>query len=133
VATVNLKPNERLKLFILNLGHIYIAEVWARRGRAPALTLREAIEDRAFHLELDALFDEEALPVFAGIGMGKEAEAYRATVIERSSNPFLDRRLSEIFINHEAKKRRRFGGLIELAEASGVGVKQPRLKAALAD
>jgi tagaturonate reductase len=129
--TVNLKPYERPKLFIPNLCHTYLAEIW--RGRAPALTVREAVADRAFRLELDALFDEEALPVFAGTGMGKEAEACRATVIERSSNPFLDRRLSEIFINHEAKKRRRFGGPIELAEANGVGVKQPRLKAALAD
>jgi hypothetical protein len=40
--------------------------------------------------------------------------------------------VAEIFINHEAKKRRRFGGLIELAEASQCHVSQPRLRAALA-
>ena len=55
------------------------------------------------------------------------------TVIERFSNPFLDHRLSEIFTNHEAKKQRRFGGLIELAETSRVRINLPRLKAALAD
>ena len=55
--------------------------------------------------------------------MGDEARAYLETVIERFSNPFLNHRLSEIFINHEAKKRRRFGGLIDLAKANGVRVK----------
>ena len=53
-------------------------------------------------------------------------------MIERFSNPFLDHRLSEITINHEAKKGRRFGGLIELAEANGVSIKLSRLRAALA-
>ena len=81
---------------------------------------------------LDALYDEEVLPVFAAIGMGDEAQAYLKTVVERFSNPFLDHRLSEIFTNHDAKKRRRFGGLIELAEANGVRLSQPRLKTALA-
>jgi tagaturonate reductase len=71
--------------------------------------------------------------VFAAIGMGNEAQAYLKTVIERFSNPFLDHRLAEIFTNHEAKKQRRFGGLIELAGTNNVRVKLPRLKAALAD
>jgi tagaturonate reductase len=128
----NLKPYERLKLFILNLGHTYLAEIWARGGSAPTLNVREAMADKATHAELDKLLDEEVLPVFAGVGMKKEADAYRATVVERFSNPFLDHRLAEIFINHEAKKRRRFGGLIELAEANDVRVRQPRLRAALA-
>jgi len=132
VVTPNLKPYERLKLFILNLGHTYLAEIWARGGGAPALTVREAMADEALRAELDDLYDEEVLPVFAGVGMGGEAAAYRATVIERFSNPFLDHRLAEIFINHDAKKERRFGGLIELARENGVSVRQPRLKAALA-
>jgi tagaturonate reductase len=72
------------------------------------------------------------LPVFAAIGMEEEARAYRDTVIDRFRNPFLDHRLAEIFINHDAKKQRRFGGLIELAEASDCHVSQPRLRAALA-
>ena len=131
-VTGDLKPYERLKLFILNLGHTYLAEIWARSGGAPTLTVREAMADKAIRAELDRLFDEEVLPVFTGIGMKAEAEAYRATVVERFSNPFLDHRLAEIFINHEAKKQRRFGGLIGLAEGNNVDVEQPRLKAALA-
>jgi tagaturonate reductase len=130
--TGDLKPYERLKLFILNLGHTYLAEIWARAGGAPTLTVREAMADKPSRAELDQLFDEEVLPVFAGIGMKEQAEAYRATVVERFSNPFLDHRLAEILINHEAKKQRRFGGLIDLAKAHNLRVKQPRLRAALA-
>jgi tagaturonate reductase len=83
--------------------------------------------------KLDALYAEEVTPVFAAIGMGDEAETYLKTVIERFSNPFLNHRLSEIFTNHEAKRHRRFGGLIDLAKANGVSVKLPCLEAALAD
>ena len=132
VVAADLKPYERLKLFILNLGHTYLAEIWKQEGGAPALTVREAMADATMRARLDALYDEEVLPVFAAIGMGDEASAYLKTVIERFSNPFLDHRLAEIFTNHEAKKQRRFGGLIELAEANGARVRQPRLKAALA-
>jgi tagaturonate reductase len=133
VVAADLKPYERLKLFILNLGHTYLAELWAKEGGAPGLTVREAVADKTMRTKLDALYAEEVMPVFAAIGMGDEAETYLKTVIERFSNPFLDHRLSEILTNHEAKKRRRFGGLIELADKNGVGVKLPRLKAALAD
>ena len=132
VVAADLKPYEGLKLFILNLGHTYLAEIWAGENGAPGLTVREAMADERMRARLDALYDEEVLPVFAGIGMGDEAKAYLKTVIERFSNPFLEHRLAEIFTNHEAKKQRRFGGLIELAEANGVRVRQPRLKAALA-
>jgi tagaturonate reductase len=133
VVAADLKPYERLKLFILNLGHTYLAELWAHDKGAPGLTVREAVANKATRTKLDALYEEEVLPVFAAIGMGAEAISYLNTVIERFSNPFLDHRLSEILTNHEAKKRRRFGGLIELAETSGARVKLPRLKAALAD
>jgi tagaturonate reductase len=131
-VAADLKPYERLKLFILNLGHTYLAEIWARGGGAPTLTVREAMTDKGIRAELDDLYDKEVLPVFAGIGMQEEAEAYRATVVERFCNPFLDHRLAEIFINHDAKKQRRFGGLIELARAHDVRITQPRLSAALA-
>jgi tagaturonate reductase len=133
VVAADLKPYERLKLFILNLGHTYLAEIWSEEGGAPGLTVREAMDDTTMLAKLDALYEDEVLPVFAAIGMGDEAQAYLKTVIERLSNPFLDHRLSEILINHEAKKQRRFGGLIELANANSARVNLPRLKTALAD
>src|SRR5271163_1515502 len=54
-VTADLKPYERLKLFILNLGHSYLAEIWARGGGAPALTVREAVADTTMRTKLDAL------------------------------------------------------------------------------
>ena len=133
VVAADLKPYERLKLFILNLGHTYLAEIWAREGGAPGLTVREAMAEPRMRAKLDALYAEEVLPVFAAIGMGDEAAAYLTTVIERFSNPFLNHRLSEIFTNHKAKKQRRFGGLIDLARESGAPIDLPRLQAALGD
>ena len=132
VVTSDLKRYERLKLFILNLGHTYLAELWRRLNRAPAMTMREAMADPAMRGELDDLYEKEVLPVFASIGMEEEARAYRDAVIDRFRNPFLDHRLAEIFTNHEAKKRRRFGGLIGLSEAGRCRLSQPRLRAALA-
>jgi tagaturonate reductase len=131
-VTADLKPYERLKLFILNLGHTFLAEIWARDGGAQTLTVREAMAAKTTRAELDDLFNEEVLPVFAAIGMREEANPYRDTVIERFSNPFLDHRLADVYDNHEAKKRRRFGGLIELAKANNIRVIQSRLGAAFA-
>ena len=132
VVTDDLKRYERLKLFILNLGHTYLVELWRRRGGAKDETVRQCLADPATLAELNDLYDCEVLPAFDGLGIGEAARAYRATVIERFRNPYLDHRLADIFSNHDAKKQRRFGGLIALAEQSGITVAQPRLKAALA-
>ena len=132
VVTSDLKRYERLKLFILNLGHTYLAELWRRLNRAPTMTVREAMADPSMRGELDDLYEKEVLPLFAAIGMDEEARAYRDAVIDRFRNPFLDHRLAEIFTNQEAKKKRRFGSLIELSEASHCRLSQPRLRAALA-
>jgi tagaturonate reductase len=130
--TNDLKHYERLKLFILNLGHTWLTELWHRRHGPPTLTVREAMTDAAMRNELGEVYEREVLPVFATLGMAAEARAYRDATIDRFSNPFLDHRLSDIYVNHESKKQRRFGGLVALAEASGVPARQPRLRAALA-
>jgi len=131
VVTADLRPYMRLKLFILNLGHTYLAELCRLRAMPTSLTVREAMADPALRYELDSLYDEDVLPVFAAIGMGREAEAYRRTVVERFSNPFLEHRFADILVNHEAKKKIRFGGLIELAHSIGARLDQPRLRLAL--
>ncbi len=132
VLTDDLKPYERLKLFILNLGHTYLAEGWAARGGARSETVRSLLADPAILADLNDLYDREVLPVFDAIGMGGQARAYRSSVIERFRNPFLDHYLADIFTNHAAKKQRRFGGLIALGAQAGVAIAQPRLRAALA-
>jgi tagaturonate reductase len=132
VLTDDLARYERLKLFILNLGHTWLAEGWAARGRDASLTVLALLAQSVIKNDLNDLYDREVLPVFAGIGLGEEAQAYRSAVIERFMNPFLNHFLADIFTNHEAKKRRRFGGLIDLKIASGIDLPQPRLEAALA-
>ena len=131
VVTNDLRPYLRLKLFILNLGHTYLAELCSTKGMADSMVVREAMADPILRPALDSLYDEEILPVFSAIGLGAEAPAYRDAVVERFSNPFLDHRLGEILINHEAKKRIRFGGMIDLARWAGLRLDQPRLRRAL--
>ncbi|HEY1944580.1 MAG TPA: mannitol dehydrogenase family protein [Roseiarcus sp.] len=131
--TDDLRRYERLKLFILNLGHTYLAERWAARGGEQSETVRAVLADAATLADLNDLYDCEVLPVFAAIGLGEDARAYRQSVIERFRNPFLDHYLRDIFTNHAAKKQRRFAGLIALGEQAGVTLAQPRLRAALGD
>jgi tagaturonate reductase len=130
--TDDLARYERLKLFILNLGHSWLAEGWAARGADKAATVRQLLAQGAIRDDLDDLYDREVLPVFAAIGLSEEAQSYRGAVIERFMNPFLDHFLVDIFTNHAAKKRRRFGGLIDLKLRCGLDLPQPRLEAALA-
>jgi tagaturonate reductase len=132
VLTDDLQRYERLKLFILNLGHTWLAQGWAERGAERGAIVRALLAEPVIRNDLDDLYDSEVLPVFAGIGLGEEAQAYRSAVIERFMNPFLNHYLADIHTNHDAKKRRRFGGLIELRKARGLDTPQPRLEAALA-
>jgi tagaturonate reductase len=124
----DLKVTERLKLFILNLGHTCLAERWLADRRGPDETVREILADPGLQRYLDAIYDEEVLPVFAAAGIA-EAPAYRATVIERFRNPFLDHRLADIATNHAVKKERRIGGLRGLAAEVAPGMRLPRLAA----
>lgn len=124
----DLKATERLKLFILNLGHTCLAERWLLDRRGPDETVREILADTGLRQYLDTIYDEEVLPVFAAAGIA-EAPAYRATVIERFRNPFLDHRLADIATNHAVKKERRIGGLRQLAAEAAPGMRLPRLAA----
>jgi tagaturonate reductase len=132
LLTDDLARYERLKLFILNLGHSWLAQGWAARGADKNATVRALLANGVIKNDLNDLYDREVLPVFAAIGLGEEAQIYRGSVIERFMNPFLNHYLADIFTNHEAKKRRRFGGLIELKNSRGIDLPQPRLEAALA-
>ena len=82
MVTNDLKRYERLKLFILNLGHTWLAEIWRRRNGAPAMTVREAMADEAMVSELGDLYEKEVLPVFAGDRNGEGG----ATPIETRSS-----------------------------------------------
>ena len=124
----DLKITERLKLLILNLGHTCLAERWLKEARRRDETVREMLDMADMRGFLDALYDEEVLPVFAAAGIG-EAPAYRLSVLERFRNPFLRHRLADIATNHAVKKQRRIGGLRALAAEVAPDMRLPRLTA----
>ena len=112
VVTAELARYERLKLYILNLGHTWLAERWLLDRRPQEETVREALADPDLAASLDRIYDEEVLPVFAALGMADAASAYRRTTLEQFRNPFLRHRLRDIAANHAAKKQRRFAALL---------------------
>ncbi|KQV61483.1 D-mannonate oxidoreductase [Duganella sp. Root336D2] len=132
VVTGCLAPYERRKLLMLNLGHSFLAEHWLLGARPAGETVREAMADPALRTMLEALWEEEVLPLFAALGEGGASRAYLAQVRDRFCNPFLDHRLADIAQNHEEKKRRRLLPALELAAGLGLQLPQPRLRAAMA-
>jgi tagaturonate reductase len=131
VLTDDLQRYERLKLFLLNGGHTYLAERWSALQRPKAQTVREAMADKQQRTELEAFWVEEVLPVFELLGQGPSAQAYLASVRERFENPFLEHRIADIFQNHAQKKQRRFAPVLALAEQHAATLPMLRLRAAL--
>lgn len=132
VLTDDLDHYEKLKLFLLNLGHSYLAERWTQDARGKDETVRQAMADDALVADLETLWRGEVLPVFAAEGMGDEAQAYIGQLRERLRNPFLAHRLADIAGNHDEKKCRRFAPVIAAAERLGLSLPQTKLRAALA-
>lgn len=131
VVTDNLALYEHLKLYLLNLGHTFIAEQWLNGNRPKDEIVLEAMHDETIRNELEALWREEVLPVFAAAGLGGQAESYVTTVRERFLNPFLKHRIADIASNHAEKKQRRFVPIIARAKELGLDLEQRRLKAAV--
>jgi tagaturonate reductase len=128
-VTDDLASHERLKLFVLNLGHTCLADQWLRLGSpVPGLTVLAAMEDTAMRGELEQTWAEEVMPVFDALGMGERARRYVGTVRERFGNPFLKHALADIAANHAEKKKRRIGVLLELADSLGLPPTQARLR-----
>ena len=134
LLTDDLDFYERLKLFLLNAGHTWLAERWLSQGLRADLTVREAMADAALRAGLEALWADEILPVFDTLGAAAraQAQAYLVDVRERFSNPFLDHRIADIAQNHAQKKQRRLGPIVALAADRAPRLAQPGLKAALA-
>ena len=132
MLTDDLEHYERLKLFLLNAGHSYLAERWLRGGRAANETVLQAMNDADMRAGLEALWQEEVLPLFEALGKGADARAYLVELRERLLNPYLAHRLADIAQNHAQKKQRRFAPVVALAGELGLDLPQPRLRAALA-
>ena len=131
VVTDRLEPYERRKLFLLNLGHSFLAECWLREERPEGETVLQALSDPRLGAELDALWEEEVLPVFRALGEEEASRAYLDQVRERFGNPYLAHRLADIAKNHEEKKLRRFQPVLALARELGLNIPQARLRNAL--
>ncbi|HLO96349.1 MAG TPA: mannitol dehydrogenase family protein [Burkholderiaceae bacterium] len=132
VLTDDLAHYERLKLFLLNLGHTLLAEWWQRQGLHGDMTVLQAMRFAPLREPLEMAWQKEVLPVFDAQGQGDEARTYLAGLRERLLNPFLVHRLADIAQNHAQKKQRRLQPVVNLAGQLTPGLHQPLLQAALA-
>jgi len=132
VLTDDLARHERLKLFLLNAAHTWLAERWINDKRPADETVRAAMADTALRAELEALWLDEIVPVFDALDEGDAARAYLVDLRERLENPFLDHRIADIAQNHAQKKQRRLAPIVTMAAEHAPTLKQPRLLAALA-
>ena len=130
VVTDKLEQYEQFKLFMLNLGHSWLAERWLLDQRPADETVYQAMNDAALRRSLESVWEEEVLPVFAARGELAQARDYLASVRDRFLNPFLEHRIADIAQNHEEKKRRRFLPVLEMGRGLA-GLQQSRLKQAL--
>lgn len=133
VLTDELDHHERLKLFLLNAGHTFLAERWREDAHPADMTVAQAMEDARLRPELEALWHDEIVPVFAALDKRDAAEAYLVLLRERLLNPYLAHRLADIAQNHAQKKQRRLAPIVALAHQLGLHLTQPRLNAALAN
>lgn len=127
-VVAELGPIERRKLHILNLGHSWMVAEWPRRR--DLAFVREVMADPGWRADLERLYADEVLPVFAAAG-DAAAPGYVAETLDRFANPFLDHRLADIGQNHAEKLDRRIGAFLAWAGDLGLGGRQPRLAATL--
>jgi tagaturonate reductase len=130
-VVADLGQAERLKLFVLNLGHTWMVSRWLASGCTGPSFVRQVMEDTARRAELETLYTEEVLPAFGAAGVAAAPE-YVAETLDRFANPFLDHALADIAVNHEEKLIRRVGAFLTWAGAQGDIHPKPRLEAALA-
>jgi tagaturonate reductase len=100
VRAQDIQPYFLRKVRILNAAHTAMVSRARPRGIA---TVREAVEDPEISKWLDRLLFEEIVPLLEG-RVEAPAEFARQT-LERFRNPFLDHKISDIAIYHDAKVR----------------------------
>lgn len=132
VVTDDLCSHERLKLFFLNLGHSWLAEQWINGGGSSSTTVLDAMNDPRMRTGIEAVWNEEVLPVFVAMNLGDKARHYIDSVRERFINPYLEHRIADIAQNHLEKIKRRMLPLVELADSLSVQADQSRLRGTLA-
>ena len=129
VLTDDLARYERLKLYILNLGHSWLAQRWIDSGRPEGRFVRDAVADAATRSALMRVYAEEVVPGFAAHGMADSARIYVAETMARFANPFLDHRLADIADHHPDKLRKRIGGFLSWVDSAATAPPLPELDA----
>lgn len=127
--TNDLKTFERLKLYLLNLSHTYMAHIWHRDAMPKDLLVKEFVADASLRTKLTTMAMAEVLPTFASAGIGQQAEAYFDTTLERFDNPFLNHRLSDIANGHVSKVASRVRSFLTWAQSLDADFDAPTLNA----
>ncbi|ADX45574.1 Tagaturonate reductase [Paracidovorax avenae ATCC 19860] len=132
VVTDDLARFERLKLFLLNLGHTVLADLWLRQdARDEGMTVQQAMNSPGMRDPLEAVWTQEVLPLFDALGEGDMARSYLDDLRDRLLNPFLQHRLADIAQNHEQKKARRIRPVVEMGGTQCPPIAQPLLRGVL--
>ncbi len=123
---------EALKLFILNLGHSYMAHNWLAQGADETVFVRHIMDDPVAAQKLADMYRDEVLPAFAAGGLAADAQAYVEISMARFANPYLDHKLADIAQNHHAKVSHRIAAFLEWARVRGDTGSKPILAAVVA-
>jgi tagaturonate reductase len=98
VWTDDVMPYFLRKVRILNAAHTALVIKAVPRGFR---TVREAVGDRELGAWLRRLLFEEVVPTLAGRVV--EPEAFARQTLERFQNPFIEHKLADIAVHHDAK------------------------------
>ena len=129
----DLGRHERLKLWLLNLGHTLLAHLWLRERLAPGFTVLQAMQSPTLRTPLEQAWQSEVLPVFAAHGEADVADRYLAGVRDRFMNPWLAHRLADIATHHATKVVRRVAPVVEAATRLTPGLAQPLLRSVITE
>jgi tagaturonate reductase len=131
VLTKDLQQFELRKLWLLNLGHTFLAERWLTQHRPIDETVLQAMNAPSMRAQLESVWQDEVMPVFDAEGHGESARAYLVELRDRLLNPFLEHQLADIAKNHSEKLQRRFLPVVNRAKQLNLPIKQPQLRQAL--
>jgi len=107
---------EALKLFVLNLGHTFMANNWLAAEGNRELMVRDIMQNPDDRTALEDLYQTEVRPAFLAAGHEALIDPYIKTTLERFANPYLAHRISDIAQNHTIKVERRIAAFLKFAE-----------------
>lgn len=110
---------EALKLFVLNLGHTFLADRWRENAGSDDVLVRDLVGDTDEAAHLTNVLKNEVRPAFVAANLADQFDAYVITTLERFANPFLDHRIADIAQNHQQKVERRIAAMLDWALSKG--------------